>query len=123
MAKAILRTAKLKTLGNIASSLSHNYRTRKTPNADPNRSHENLHDMHTTREVSEGIKSRIPAKHRSDAVLCIEYFIGASPEYFKTGDDPRARNILPWLENGSLKDMGQKMLLAPLCTWTKHPHT
>lgn len=89
MAKAILRTAKLKTLGNIASSLSHNYRTRKTPNADPNRSHENLHDMSTAREVSEGIKSRIPAKHRADAVLAVEYFIGASPEYFKTIDDPK----------------------------------
>ena len=110
MAKAILRTAKLKTLGNIASSLSHNYRTRKTPNADPNRSHENLHDMSTAREVSEGIKSRIPAKHRADAVLAVECFIGASPEYFKTIDD-------------SLKGMGQKMSLAPLCTWTKHPHT
>jgi hypothetical protein len=22
-----------------------------------------------------------------------------------------------------LKGMGQKMSLAPLCTWTKHPHT
>ena len=89
MAKAILRTAKLKTLGNIAASLSHNYRTRETPNADPNRSPENLHDMSTAREVSEGIKSRIPAKHRADAVLAVEYFIGASPEYFKTGDDPK----------------------------------
>lgn len=68
MAKAILRTEKLKTLGNIAASLSHNYRMRETPNADPNRTPENLHDMSTAMEVSEGIKSRIPAKHRADAV-------------------------------------------------------
>ena len=61
----------------------------QNPNADPNRSHENLHDMSTAREVSEGIKSRIPAKHRADAVLAVEYFIGASPEYFKTIDDPK----------------------------------
>ncbi len=32
---AILRTAKLKTMGNIGGSLAHNYRTIETPNADP----------------------------------------------------------------------------------------
>ena len=32
---AILRTAKLKTLGGIAASLAHTYRQRHTPNADP----------------------------------------------------------------------------------------
>ena len=29
---AILRTAKLKSLGNVSASLSHTYRTRETPN-------------------------------------------------------------------------------------------
>ncbi|MDQ7005512.1 MAG: hypothetical protein Q9N67_11590 [Ghiorsea sp.] len=35
MSIAILRTAKLKTLGNIAGSAAHVSRSRDTPNADP----------------------------------------------------------------------------------------
>ncbi len=37
MAFAILRYEKLKTLGNVGSSLSHNYRTIETPNAEKNK--------------------------------------------------------------------------------------
>mgnify|MGYP003467690282 CR=1 FL=1 len=45
MAYAILRTEKLKTMGNIGGSLAHNYRTRETPNAVPEPLHLNTHDM------------------------------------------------------------------------------
>ena len=73
MAKAILRTAKIKDIRQHCFTHSQ-LQDAQNPNADPNRSHENLHDMSTAREVSEGIKSRIPAKHRADAVLAVEYF-------------------------------------------------
>ena len=78
---AILRTAKLKTMGNIGSSLAHNYRTRETPNADPNRTPKNHHSVATPEAVKQTIKNRLPEKRRSDAVLCIEYLITASPEW------------------------------------------
>ena len=86
MAYAILRTEKLKTMGNIGGSLAHNYRTRDTPNAVPERLHLNTHDMASADEVKAAIVARLPEKRRSDAVLCVEYFIGASPDYFTDAD-------------------------------------
>lgn len=102
MAYAILRTAKLKTMGSISSSLSHTYRTRKTTNADPERQKKNQHSMVSPETVLEAIKDQIPEKHRSDAVLCVEYLITASPEYFEYGDTEGARyfdTALQWLRD------------------------
>ena len=81
MSYAILRTEKLKTMGNIAASLSHNYRLRMTPNADPTRLKNNEHDLKTARQVMDGIKNRLPEKTRKNAVLAIEYLITASPDW------------------------------------------
>ena len=76
---AILRTTKLKTMGNIGGSLAHSYRTIETPNADPNLTPKNHHSVATPEGVKQAIKDRLPEKRRSDAVLCIEYLITASP--------------------------------------------
>jgi len=85
MSYVILRTAKLTSLGNIAGSASHNFRERETPNADSGRTPLN----HTTgakssREVLDTVKERLAtqAKVRKNAVLAVEYFIGASPQWF-----------------------------------------
>jgi hypothetical protein len=78
---AILRTAKLKTMGNIGGSLAHNYRTIETPNADPNRTPKDHHTVASSKAVKQAIQNRLPEKRRSDAVLCIEYLITASPEW------------------------------------------
>nr|WP_181718420.1 MobV family relaxase [Psychrobacter sp.]QJS05115.1 mobilization protein MobA [Psychrobacter sp.] len=87
---AILRTAKLKTMGNIGGSLAHNYRTIETPNADPNRTPKNHHSIATPEAVKKVIQNRLPEKRRSDAVLCIEYLITASPEWEGWGNDKEA---------------------------------
>jgi len=87
MAYCILRTSKIKTLGNIAASLSHTFRDRQTDNADPARKGLNEpSDQRTAAEVLACIKARWPEKHRRDAVLCIEYLIAASPRYFEEGE-------------------------------------
>lgn len=103
MAYAILRTAKLKSFGNIGGSLAHNYRTRETLNADDQRSHLNKHDLATAEEVKQAIQNRLPEKVRSNGVLCIEYFIGASPEYFTESGDIDGSQYFEtarkWLEN------------------------
>lgn len=88
MTYAILRTAKLKSFGEIGGSLAHTYRTRHTPNADPARAHLNEHQgPGSAVAVREAIRARLPDRRRSDAVLCIEYFVGASPEFFQGGED------------------------------------
>jgi hypothetical protein len=100
MPYAILRTKKLKSFGEIGGSLAHTYRTRETPNADPARLDTNEHFGPEGPEAIQAlVRDRLPAKRRSDAVLCIEYFIGASPEFFASDQDGSAyfRAAREWL--------------------------
>lgn len=101
MSYAILRTEKLKTMGNIAASLSHNYRNRPTPNADPYRTVNNEHDLKTAGQVMDGIKNRLPEKLRKNAVLAIEYLITASPDWSGLGTEKEAdffKRSVEWLK-------------------------
>ena len=97
---AILRIAKLKTMGNVAGSLAHTYRTRETPNADPEKIADNEHEQDEPAKVMDALKALLPEKRRKDAVLGIEYFIGASPEWFEGGKDGSDyfRAAVDWLE-------------------------
>lgn len=81
MAYAIYRTAKLGSFGEIGGSLSHTYRTRPTPNADESRIHLNEHSLETYNQCFDALKNAIPEKRRSNAVLCIEHLITASPDW------------------------------------------
>lgn len=102
MAYAILRTAKLKSFGEIGGSLSHNYRTRPTPNANPIHTLDNHHSSPTPFSVMNGIKQRLPDKTRSNAVLCVEYLITASPEWSgwqnKEKEQDFFKRSVQWLE-------------------------
>lgn len=99
---AILRTAKLKTFGSIGGSLAHTYRTRETANADSGRAHDNTHSHGAPDEIEQALRARLPAKRRKDAVLALEYFVGASPEWFadapRDEQDAYFRDALTWLE-------------------------
>lgn len=85
MAFTILRTAKLRTYGNIAASAEHTYRERPTPNADLTRTpqNENL-GAQSSAELVAAVRSRVALAERQakGPVLCIEYLITASPEAF-----------------------------------------
>lgn len=102
MAYAILRTAKLKSFGEIGGSLSHNYRTRPTPNANPIRTPDNHHSASRPDLVMDGIKNRLPEKTRKNAVLAIEYLITASPEWSgwqnKEKEQDFFKRSVEWLE-------------------------
>jgi len=80
---AILRVEKLKSFGNVGGSLAHTYRTRETPNADQARAGANEHSHAAVDEARMALHARVPEKRRKDAVLALEYFIGASPEWFR----------------------------------------
>lgn len=107
MSFAILRTAKLKSFGEIGGSLSHNYRDRPTPNANPRQTPNNEHSLPNAELVMTAIKDKIPEKRRKDAVLCVEYLITASPDWVgwnrleekKYFDDAKK-----WLEDKHGKD-------------------
>ena len=83
MPHAIIRTAKLKKFGNISGSASHNFRERKTPNADKDKTGQNrTKGAQNTREVVAAVKARLSTcpTVRKNAVLAVEYFIGMSPK-------------------------------------------
>lgn len=98
---AILRTAKLKTLGNVAASLAHTYRQRHTPNADPDQALANEHSHSRQAQAVAALRELLPQQRRKDAVLAIEYFVGASPEWFegksRREQDAYFRDALAWL--------------------------
>lgn len=90
MPYAILRIAKLSKMGNISASASHNFRERKTPNADPSRTPSNTTTgAQNTREVLAKVKERLATVPtvRKNAVLAVEYFVGMSPEFVEKGGD------------------------------------
>lgn len=99
---AILRTAKLKSFGNVGGSLSHTYRTRETTNADPDRADTNEHSHSSPAEVMQALRDRLPDKYRKDAVIGLEYFVGASPQWFdgKTREqqDTYFHESIEWLQ-------------------------
>jgi hypothetical protein len=54
----------------------------------------------TPESIKAALAARLPEKRRSDAVLCVEYFIGASPEHFAGGQDGSAyfADAVAWLK-------------------------
>lgn len=81
--KAIMRCTKLKSIGNVAGSLSHTYRTRDTPNADENRAGLNRYGNENSRAALAKFQEMLPEKRRKNAVLGIEYVMTASPEWWE----------------------------------------
>ena len=107
MSFAILRTAKLKSFGEIGGSLSHNYRDRPTPNANPQQTPQNEHSLKNAESVMTAIKEKLPEKRRKDAVLCVEYLITASPDWVgwnKSDEQKYFDDAKKWLENKHGKD-------------------
>ncbi|WP_408595373.1 plasmid recombination protein (plasmid) [Paracoccus marcusii] len=100
---AILRCAKIKTLGNMGASLQHTFRERDTPNADARRTPDNtvLVGGDTSRAVLDAWKDRAPENIRSNAVHGLEYFVGGSPEALKAmsreEQDAYFTDALDWL--------------------------
>lgn len=98
MPYAILRVAKLKNFGQIGGSLSHTFRTRDTPNADPERTPLNEHNgPQTPAEIQAAFKEILPEKRRKDAVLGIEYLITYSPEYDRDDGTAYFEKARSWL--------------------------
>jgi len=129
MPYAILRTAKLSSFGNISGSLAHTNRlTREVAiNADPTRSHLNQVLVGSGDTAFEDIKSRIETVAdgkpiRKNGVLCIEYLLTASPEFFE-GKSPE--EISTWGEKNLKflrKKHGENLVFAAMHNDEKTPH-
>ena len=83
---AILRVAKLNTIGNVAASAEHTFRERPTPNADPSQTPRNQTvGAKTAADLVEAVRTRVAkaTERAKEPVLALEYLITASPEAFK----------------------------------------
>lgn len=104
MGYAILRVQKLKSAVAVHRSAKHNYREQDTPNADSSRTHDNTHvGPQSVAELDAAFEARKPAKHRKDAVQCIEVLVTGSPETMagkdREGQDAYLRDALAWLRD------------------------
>lgn len=100
---AILRTQKLKSAVAVHRSMKHAFREQDTPNADAQRTPDNSHiGASDVKEAMAAFRSRLPEKHRKDAVLAIEYLITASPEAMqgksRGSQDEYFRDAIKWLQ-------------------------
>lgn len=90
MAYAICRVGKIKTTEGLAGSEGHTNRSQNTPNANPARTNERLFG-----EPGEGLVNLVLEKIgdqtiRKNAVLCVEFLLSASPEFFRPDESSRA---------------------------------
>ena len=97
---AVLRVAKLKTMGEIGALGKHNERTRDTPNADADRLGENVRLVGSGDWIADAQRRLDDAPLiRSDAVLGIEHVMTASREFYARGDaSERAARLDDWTE-------------------------
>jgi len=92
---AIARVGKIKSMGQAAAAGGHNMRTRPTPNADADRTPDNVL-LAGPDDLPAAIRQRLTdagvTPGRKDAVLAAEFVLTASPEFFtdKTPEQVRA---------------------------------
>jgi hypothetical protein len=123
--KAIFRISKLKSFGAIAGAEHHNRRTRTTLNADPDREQDNFVFMgEVDRPLEELARERIGGQTiRKNAVLAIDVFISASPEYFRPEEPDRAgywegEKFEAWLAANEAflkREFGERNILRAEC--------
>jgi len=105
---AVLRVAKLKTMGEIGQLGKHNERTRETPNADADRLQENVRLVGSGDWCADAQRRLDDAPTiRSNAVLAMEHVMTASREFYQQGDaQERAARLSEWTDRsmGWLRD-------------------
>ena len=85
---AIIRVAKVKSMGSLSGLSRHHTRANPTPNANP-RAKEAVRVLVGSGNPYNDAKALLPAKVRKNGVLAMEHLLTASPQYFRP-NDPRA---------------------------------
>jgi len=113
MSYAIMRCKKLATAGSVASSLKHAYRERETANADPERTPENEHRLASNTDEAMGkLRELLPEKRRKDAVLAVEYFLGASPEWWKQASQEQQQQFFDQAQGWLVEKYGADRIIT-----------
>lgn len=89
----------------VAVSGQHVDRTIHTPNADPEKSKENLHLIGSDVPLEEAVQTVINqhgGKPRKDSVECIEFVLSASPKFFEKPDGSHNKEKVKAFTNASM---------------------
>lgn len=123
-AYAIMRCKKLASKGSVASSLKHCFRDRDTPNADADRTPDNIHlGASSTDEAMGKLREMLPAKHRKDAVLAVEYLMTASPEWWKQASHAKQQDFFKQSYDWLAKKYGSdRIIVATIHQDETSPH-
>ena len=113
MAYAIMRCAKKSSMGAVARSLKHCFREAPTPNADPTRTHQNEHLFaKNTDEAMGRLRELLPEKRRKDAVVCVEYLMTASPEWWKNAPEEQRQKFFYRAEKWLAEKYGEQNIVT-----------
>lgn len=128
----ILRTAKVKSRGQITQACEHNFRLREQHNIDENKSHQNqilVNSLGVDISKANNLQERLTEhynslgiKERSDNVLMMEFVVSASPEWFhgkKNGE------VLQWANHQTdffKNKFGDQLKMGVLHLDEKTPH-
>ncbi len=110
---AVMRFAKLKTMGNVGALGKHNDRTRAVPNADPEQRGANVR-LAGSGDWCADVQARLDTVPlvRKNAVLAMEYVLTASPAFFagRSQEETTAwkEKSLAWLQ----QTYGEKNVVA-----------
>jgi len=77
----IMRTQKIKSVGGVCAAISHSFRDRKTPNADPSKTPENTYSVDKCEVAIAKYLEELPEKRRKNAVVGVELMMTFSPEW------------------------------------------
>ena len=121
---AIMRCKKLSGFGSVAASLQHAFRERETLNADPLRTPSNEHfGAKTTASGMGKLRELLPEKRRKDAVLCVEYVLTASTNWWLTATKSEQKSFFEksrkWLDD---KFGAQNVIVASVHLDETSPH-
>lgn len=130
----IMRTAKLKTDGNVAASIQHALRTRETPNADP--SIENWTNLNVKGEDGKShvpdnaleqamarYRATLPKKIGKGRVPCVELLMTVSPEVLARKDFNPAKYMND-CDQWAKDTFGEKNVFLRVHHWDEStPHT
>lgn len=102
---AVMRAEKIRNMGVLATRIKHATRELPPEHADPAKKELNstMVGHQTAAGVLGDFRARWPKKRRKDAVLCVEYMLSASHDWWEQASDQQktafVRNSVSWLEN------------------------
>lgn len=116
MSYAILRTQKIKDKRDYMAAVRHHYRIGGLENADPSKTHLN-YEAFTHEEAEKRFDDFFDkttgkfSKRRKDAVLCIDYLLTASPEFFETATADEVERYFETCKEWLFEKHGEENLL------------